>query len=179
MRIARSQVGMNKQRGAALIVGLLLLLVVTLLAVSGMNTASLELVMAGNTQYQQNAFRVAEEGIERTLKMNDTNIFNPSKAVYPATPASVDVKGFGTYSYQVVAALGGAAQPAIWTNSVDAFSTYHFEVPSTGTSSRNARVEQTQGVAVLAPKDHTVLPMSGGSGEEEPDTELHFRDAAP
>jgi hypothetical protein len=50
----------QRQNGAALVVGLLLLMVLTLLAISGMNTASLELVMAGNTQYQQNAFQAAE-----------------------------------------------------------------------------------------------------------------------
>jgi type IV pilus assembly protein PilX len=53
------------QRGAALVVGLLLLLVLTLLAISGMNTSTLELVMAGNTQFYQNAFQASETGIER------------------------------------------------------------------------------------------------------------------
>ena len=45
-----------RQRGAALVIGLILLLVLTLLAVTGMNTASTELIMAGNEQYRQNAF---------------------------------------------------------------------------------------------------------------------------
>ena len=44
--------GGRRQDGAALVVGLILLLVLTLLAVSGMTTASLELQMAGNEQYQ-------------------------------------------------------------------------------------------------------------------------------
>ena len=41
-----------RQRGAALVIGLLLLLVLTLLAVSGMSSASVELIMAGNEQYR-------------------------------------------------------------------------------------------------------------------------------
>ena len=53
----------RQQRGAALVVGLVLLLVLTLLAVSTMRTASLELLMAGNAQYRENAFRLAEAGI--------------------------------------------------------------------------------------------------------------------
>ncbi|PZN33189.1 MAG: pilus assembly protein PilX, partial [Proteobacteria bacterium] len=56
---------------------MLLLLVLTLLAISGMNTASLELVMAGNTQYRQNAFQAAENGIERSLQ---EAAFNPGAA---------------------------------------------------------------------------------------------------
>ncbi len=63
------------QRGAALVIGLLLLLVLTILAVSGMNSASLEFVMAGNEQYRANAFSAAEAGIERTL---DSGTFNPA-----------------------------------------------------------------------------------------------------
>jgi len=53
-----------RQQGAALVVGLILLLVLTLLAISGMTTASLELQMAGNEQYQERAFQAADAGIE-------------------------------------------------------------------------------------------------------------------
>jgi type IV pilus assembly protein PilX len=55
------------QSGAALVVGLLLLLVLTILAISGMVTASLELQMAGNQQYQERAFQAAEAGIEQAI----------------------------------------------------------------------------------------------------------------
>jgi type IV pilus assembly protein PilX len=53
----------RRQRGAALVVGLVLLLVLTLLAVSTMRTASLELLMAGNAQFRENAFRLAEASL--------------------------------------------------------------------------------------------------------------------
>src|ERR1700750_3071478 len=65
----------NQQRGAALVIGLMLLLVLTILAVSGMNSASLEFVMAGNEQFRANAFSASESGIERTL---DAGTFNPA-----------------------------------------------------------------------------------------------------
>ena len=58
------------QRGAALVVGLLLLLVLTILAISGMTTATLELQMAGNRQYQERAFQAAEA--PDTLFQRDT-----------------------------------------------------------------------------------------------------------
>jgi len=56
------------QRGAALIVGLVLLMVLTVLAISVMRTATLDLTMAGNAQFRENAFQLAESGIQVTLQ---------------------------------------------------------------------------------------------------------------
>jgi len=57
----------NRQRGAALVVGLMLLVVITILAISGMNTATTELAMARNDQNYENAFQAAETGLEQAL----------------------------------------------------------------------------------------------------------------
>ena len=57
----------KNQDGAALVVGLVLLVVVTVLAVSGMNTATTELAMARNDQNYENAFQAAETGLEQAL----------------------------------------------------------------------------------------------------------------
>ena len=57
----------DKQSGAALVVGLVLLVVITILAISGINTATTELAMARNHQYYENAFQAAETGLERAL----------------------------------------------------------------------------------------------------------------
>jgi len=57
----------NKQQGAALVVGLILLVVITVLAISGMNTATTELAMARNDQNYENAFQAAETGLEIAL----------------------------------------------------------------------------------------------------------------
>ena len=59
----------NRQEGAALVVGLVLLVVVTVLAVSGMNTATTELAMARNDQNYENAFQTAEAGLDQALSM--------------------------------------------------------------------------------------------------------------
>ena len=61
------------QEGAALVVGLILLVVVTVLAVSGMNTATTELAMARNDQNYENAFQAAETGIENALAQGAFN----------------------------------------------------------------------------------------------------------
>ena len=63
----------RKQNGAALVVGLILLVVVTVLAVSGMNTATTELAMARNDQNYENAFQAAETGIENALAQGRFN----------------------------------------------------------------------------------------------------------
>lgn len=55
------------QHGAALVVGLVLLVIVTVLAVSGINTATTELAMARNDQNYENAFQAAETGLELAI----------------------------------------------------------------------------------------------------------------
>ncbi|MGH8236827.1 MAG: pilus assembly PilX family protein [Steroidobacteraceae bacterium] len=152
------------QRGAALVVGMLLLLVLTLLAISGMNTASLELAMAGNLQYHENAFQAAETGVEQAIVLG---MFNPSAAPQrlPATVGTTtpipNTGNRDNFFTMTTPQLAGAAQPAIWGASWDSFSTYHFEVQSNGTSARNAVATTVQGVAVIAPWDSTITPGPG------------------
>jgi len=63
----------KNQSGAALVVGLLLLVVITVLAISGMNTATTELAMARNDQNYENAFQAAETGLENALAQGQFN----------------------------------------------------------------------------------------------------------
>ncbi len=58
---------LKKQDGAALVVSLILLVVITVLAISGMNTATTELAMARNDQNYENAFQAAETGLALAL----------------------------------------------------------------------------------------------------------------
>ncbi len=62
-----SRISPQKQTGAALVVGLILLVVITVLAISGMNTATTELAMARNDQNYENAFQAAETGLAAAL----------------------------------------------------------------------------------------------------------------
>jgi type IV pilus assembly protein PilX len=137
----------RSQRGAALVVGLLLLLVLTVLAISGMNSASVEFIMAGNDQYRQNAFNASETGIERALV---TGAFNPNIVAEPVNGAIPNAPA-DNFTATVNRQLGGVPQGAIWGNSWNAFSTYHFQVQSQGTSARNSQATHSQGVAVLSP----------------------------
>jgi type IV pilus assembly protein PilX len=148
-----------KQRGAALVVALLMLLVLTLLAISGMNSASLELAMAGNAQFQQNAFQASESGIERALQ---AGLFNPSTVSEPVVHAP------SKFAAAIKRQLDGVAQPAVWGASWDSFSTYHFEIESVGTSARNATATNRQGVAIIAPYSPSFQPLDSSSPELTP-----------
>ncbi|MFO7278391.1 MAG: pilus assembly PilX N-terminal domain-containing protein [Pseudomonadota bacterium] len=133
------------QRGSALIVGLILLLVITVLAVTGMSTASTELIMAGNEQYRQNAFQAAETGIEEALR--DLPMV-PQTGV-PVTVGPVAVPGSTTDSYEVTSQYMGEDED-IAGFSQGKFTGLHYRVQSTGTSARNAVSRHEQGAYVIA-----------------------------
>ena len=59
--------GARRQQGAALVIGLILLVVLTILAVSGVFTSTMELRMVRNMQSQERAFQAAEFAIEDAL----------------------------------------------------------------------------------------------------------------
>jgi type IV pilus assembly protein PilX len=140
-----------RQRGAALVVGLVLLAVITLLAVAQINSVSLELKMAGNSQYQERAFQAAETGIEQTLAMGRFDIPQRGAERYASVPISASEK----FSSTLTPDLDGMAQAASWGNSWNSFSSYHFAIRSTGESSRGAQATHSQGVARLAPASAT------------------------
>ena len=75
----------KKQQGAALVVGLILLVVITVLAISGMNTATTELAMARNDQNYENAFQAAESGIEQALSTGQFNTAANTTVTYALT----------------------------------------------------------------------------------------------
>jgi len=68
----------HKQQGAALVVGLILLVVITVLAISGMNTATTEIAMARNDQNYENAFQAAETGLETALARGQYDTVAPA-----------------------------------------------------------------------------------------------------
>lgn len=79
----------KRQQGAVLVVGLLLLVVITILAVSGMNTATTELTMARNDQTYENAFQAAETGLETALAQENFNTAGPVVVTPPPTTYEV------------------------------------------------------------------------------------------
>lgn len=130
----------RKQKGAALVVGLLLLVVITLLAIAGMNTASTELVMAGNEQFRGGAFQASEAGVEQQLLKLDT--------IAPGSTTSVKKSqdlGNGTRYETESTYRGEGTVPGSSTK----FIGFYYDVQSTGTAKRSATASQTQGAYIV------------------------------
>jgi type IV pilus assembly protein PilX len=136
------------QRGAALVVGLVLLLVLTVLGISGMNTATLELVMANNSQAQQAAFQAAETGID--FAVGNGSYPTSAPTVFP--PAAL---GDGSYSANAVMdCVATTPVPdiafSIGTSSGSA-QAYHFDIVAVGSGPRNAVATHNQSFYVVGP----------------------------
>lgn len=67
----------NKQRGAALFMALIFLLIMTILGVFGMNLSRMENLMAGNNQFQALALNHAELMLDAGLREIEENIGAP------------------------------------------------------------------------------------------------------
>lgn len=92
MNVTKPKQGSRKQqRGAALVVGLLMLVVITILAVSGMNTATTELAMARNDQNYENAFQAAETGLEQAISQGTYSTGAPVTLTIPPISAHESV----------------------------------------------------------------------------------------
>ena len=57
----------NQQQGSTLLVSLIFLVVITLFGVSAINTSNLNLRIASNAQFQQQALAAAQLGIEKAM----------------------------------------------------------------------------------------------------------------
>ena len=84
---------MHRQRGAVLIISLVLLMVLTILAISTMRTASLGLLMAGNNQYRQNAWQLAQAGIDSVLRAGDPALTDSCDTAVADAPVVIDALG--------------------------------------------------------------------------------------
>lgn len=78
----KTQTPSSRQKGAALFMALIFLLILTILGVAGMNISRLENLMAGNALFQTTAFNDAEytlaRGVERILQIRANNEPYPS-----------------------------------------------------------------------------------------------------
>ena len=138
-----------QQSGAALIVALVLLLVLTLLAVSTMRSATLELLMAGNAQNRENAFRLAEAAIADATAQAEAQ----AQAV---DGWSVDIGPQGLPGlrgdYQATIRYLGRGLPYTGGFSPDDYEFNYFQVDATGRTDRGARSQQAQGLVRVGRK---------------------------
>lgn len=145
------------QDGAALIVSLVLLVVVTLLAVAGMNTATSGLAMARNNQSYENAFQAAETGLAVALSQSQFNTLTDVNLVqnvnaYDSVATVIKFEGSTQVPDGAFSPGGGSGVAA-----------YHFLAISTAKSKpagsggaatdRDATATHTQAFYVLGPAE--------------------------
>jgi type IV pilus assembly protein PilX len=136
----------HDQRGVALVMALVILLVLTILGVAAMNTTTLEERMAGSSQEVTRAFEAAESGVNSALgtagvmnlNQETTNTFSYTGATRPSAEVvtkwiqySPPKRGSG-YSAQMRAA--------------------NFKMKSTGRTNANAKLIVNQGVGQIMPR---------------------------
>ena len=140
--------GFRRQQGAALVVGLILLVVLTILAVSGVFTSTMELRMVRNTQSQERAFQAAEVALEDAL----ANPVLSTSAGFNQATINVPNAAPDSYSYQ----MQFVGQTPLGTGMTgysigSAFQAYHFQVDSTGNGPDGAVANHTQSFYVVGP----------------------------
>ena len=148
----------QKQQGAALIVGLILLVVITVLAVSGMNTATTELAMARNDQNYENAFQAAETGLERALGQGTFSTVGP----VPIEDQINDHESVSTVIEYEKATL--VPDKAFSLGSGSGISAYHFQATASAkslrapgsTTDRDSTATHTQAFYIVGPASPTL-----------------------
>lgn len=94
--------GMRAQGGATLVIALIMLVVITLLAVSMLSTTNMNLRVVGNMQSRSEALHAAQQAIE-TVISTPQFIANPANAVLnpcgAANTLCTDLNGDGTPEY--------------------------------------------------------------------------------
>ncbi len=154
------------QDGAALIVSLVLLVVVTILAISGMNTAITGLAMARNDQSYENAFQAAETGLAVALSQSQFNTLTDVNLVqnvnaYDSVAMVIKFEGSTQVPDRAFSPAGGSDIAA-----------YHFLATSTAKSKpagsggavtdRDATATHSQAFYVLGPADAGIDRLQQG-----------------
>lgn len=152
VRVAARQLA-TRERGIALVVALVFLLMLTILGVAVMNTASLEGVMAGNSQETNRAFHGAESAIQNVFADKSYGTLvrqGDSKTSDPITYGGTSVTVITTYQRQTETA--GRAKNIMHTHSEDyAKSIFDYQATAKNNVTR-ASTTVTNGKAVVTHK---------------------------
>lgn len=135
------------ERGTALIMSLVILMILTILGITAMSTASLEERMSGNTQESTRAFEAAESGLNQALDTAgslDLNVTTTNNFTYSTMNASTTVT---TEFIQFTPPKRGSG----YGNTVEAA---NFDQSSTGSTGVGGKAVVHQGVAQIVPKSN-------------------------
>jgi hypothetical protein len=135
----------RRSRGATLVVGLVLLSVVTLLGLAGAGSAHVEQQLAQNEQFRENAVSAASAGIEIAISRIVTS---PSPT---AAPSAIDEPMPGGADRFEVRVRFAGLEPALPQAPGEHLVGAHFDIDSTGYSTRRAVDRQLATVMLVLP----------------------------
>jgi Tfp pilus assembly protein PilX len=124
----------RRQRGATLVVGLMLLAIVTLLGLAGAASAVVERQLARNEQFRENAASAASAGIEYAIRRIVTIPPVDSDAAAVPSNASATLPGAAEH-FETVTRFVGFEEALPQVSGVHLVGA-HFEISSTGYSLR-------------------------------------------
>ena len=143
------------QAGAALVIGLLLLVVVTVLAVSGMSTAITGLAIARNDQGYEYAFQAAETGLEHAISQ-------PTYSTSASVTMTQTIAGTSDTVTTTIAFETETPVPdqAFSLGAGSGISAYHFKATdradsrrsSSGSTDRDSSAQHTQAFYIVGPE---------------------------
>ncbi len=148
----------RRHDGAALVVGLVLLVVITILAISGMNTATTGLAMARNDQNYENAFQAAETGLENSLAQGRFNTLANTNIVQ-------EINAHETVTSTIIFEDSTPVPDRAFSLGVGSgIAAYHFNAIATaesrrdagGTTDRDASAVHSQAFYVVGPEAPTL-----------------------
>lgn len=86
--------GLRKQRGNTLLVGLVMLVLLTLMAVSAINMSTTGIQVVGNAQFREEAAAAAQQAIENVISTTSFTLTVP-------VAQNIDINNDGTADYSV------------------------------------------------------------------------------
>jgi Tfp pilus assembly protein PilX len=147
---------LSRQRGIAMVIGMIMLVLLTLLVVSAINSSSVNLRITGNMQAQDGARALAQQAIEQVLGVSTK--FYPTPTAVAATSYDINNDGTGEYSVTVAAPVCKSAAKQLPGRTADCINGAKagllcwdtlWEVVATATDGKTGvRQVVTQGVAI-------------------------------
>ena len=142
------------QRGAVLLVGVIVLLLAAIIVVSGIRAVVMEKNMAGNSQYEMLVFQAAETAKEGMLTDYDAFVAAVNTPAASPAPSRTYSVGHADSSFTITSSatirVGTPTVPIGYT--IGDFVSYPFTIESTGEiDSINASATHTQTATKIAP----------------------------
>lgn len=154
------------QRGAALVIGLVLLLILTVLGVSGLGTATTEVRLADNKKQREFAFQAAESAVNEAIRRGgllvidgtevENEVIRNNDYTYDHTNADGDVADAGVNvavqtAYRGEGPLTQNINGSCGTFQFNGYRAVHFVAHADATAGRGARSTVRRGFCIAAP----------------------------